>query len=159
MCAIIKSTKRETFVQYKQKCREVSSMKKTLNLLVMSILIFFMNIMIVKASKVIYDSKNANGICNSVKKETIKIGVHSYYNKNDTILKQTENTCNNTKYFTDNLSNKTKGQDYPSWTLFNMSNSSFKHSIEGVDVTDNNKYRYFYIILRPFCAPLGVHIF
>ncbi len=123
-------------------------MKKTLNLLVMSILIFFMNIMIVKASKVIYDSKNANGICNSVKKETIKIGVHSYYNKNDTILKQTENTCNNTKYFTDNLSNKVKGQDYPSWTLFNMSNSSFKHSIEGVDVTDNNKYRYFYISNR-----------
>ena len=95
----------------------------------------------------IYKAEDAEAICQDVISGKLQVGVHSYYNNNDTILESRTTTCNNSTYFTDNIQGKKEGEDYPTYTFFDRS-STYKHYIEGIDVTNADKYKYFFISSR-----------
>ena len=95
----------------------------------------------------IYKAEDAYSLCQDVIANKVQIGVHSYYN-DDTILAHGTSSCNNSAYFTNNIQGKVAGEDYPSYTYFARSDSTYKHFIEGIDVTNPDKYRYLYISYR-----------
>lgn len=102
----------------------------------------------IEASTVVFESKSPKTVCQDVSSGKIKIGVQSFYNNNDTILSPTKGTCSNTKEFKNTLGSVGANDDYPSWVTFARSDASLKHSVEGVDVTDADKYRYLYVANR-----------
>ena len=93
----------------------------------------------------IYGFTNTDEVCNGIKNTNLQIGIHSFYDDNDTILNSSSSSsCTNSSYFSNNLKNVIEGEDYPTWTLYGRS-QDFSHYVEGLDVTDSNKYKYFYI--------------
>ena len=117
-------------------------------ILIVSILLLLVSFSIPRIFAVennIYKAENPAAICQDVISGKIQIGVHSFYNDNDTILENRKNGCSNSTYFTNNLADKTEGEDYPTWTYFDRSSSTYNHYIEGIDVTNADKYRYLYI--------------
>ncbi len=96
----------------------------------------------------IYSSNNPNEVCSDVTAGKIKIGVHRYYHEEDEspdVMFVSTNTCSNSTYYNENVKGKTPGEDYPTFVAFGRSNTNYSQYIEGIEATDNNKYRYFFI--------------
>ena len=101
----------------------------------------------------VYDASNPKQVCLDVMSGKLKVGIRRNYDENGdefdnptyTFLASSGSACNNDEYYNDNVKDTTKGSDYPTYTYFGRSSSNLKHYIEGVDATNNDEYRYFYI--------------
>ena len=109
------------------------------------LLMFISPLMSFAKTTTIYSAPDTKELCSAISSQKLKIGIHSFYNETDTVLENTTNACSNTAYFTNNLSEKTEGENYPSWTNFARASASYKQYIEDIDVTNADEYRYLYI--------------
>ena len=97
----------------------------------------------------IYNLSNPDDICQEIMNNNkLKVGIYNYYDQESYYVESPSESCNNTSYYDNNLSNITKDDNYDSWTYFartGFNNTVYIDDIKVKSKGEDNIYSYFYI--------------